>query len=136
MMKNSIKKISFILLFGLFFSVDFVYAANCDAIFTPEAYEFIREILGYVTIVVPILLILLCSMDLASIVISHDDNASKKAISRIIKRFIVGAAFFFIPLIVRFLLGLDPVKTSLNLVDDPTCGIVFDENKTGSDTDS
>ena len=123
MVKNSIKKIVLSLVISMFLSVNIVFAANCNAIFTPEAYDLIREFLGYVTIIVPILLIVLCSGDLMSIVTSQDESISKKAGGRIVKRFIAAAAFFFVPLLVRFVLGLEPVKDSLNLVDDPTCGI-------------
>lgn len=118
-----IKKIVFSLIINLILSINMVYAVDCDAVFTPEAYDFIREVLGYVTIIVPILLVILCSSDLVAIITSQDDNISKKAGGRIVKRFIAAAAFFFVPLMVRFVLGLEPVKNSLNLVDDPTCGI-------------
>ena len=117
------KKIVIILVICMFLSVNIVFAADCNAIFTQDAYDLIREFLGYVTIIVPILLVVFCSGDLMSIVTSQDESASKKAGGRIVKRFIAAAAFFFVPLLVRFVLGLQPVKDSLNLVDDPTCGI-------------
>ena len=122
-----IKKIVFSLIINLILSINMVYAVECDAVFTPEAYEFIREVLGYVTIIVPILLVIICSNDLVAIVTSQDDNIAKKAGGKIVKRFIAAAAFFFVPLIVRFVLGLEPVKNSLNLVDDPTCGITTEQ---------
>lgn len=124
MAKNSIKKIILTLIIGLFSSINIAYAADCDGIFTPGAYDLIRDVLGYVTIAVPILLVILCSSDLTAIVLSQDEGAAKKASGRIVKRFIAAAAFFFVPLIVRFVLGLDAVKNSLNLVDDPLCGVV------------
>jgi len=76
---------------------------------------------------VPILLVILCSTDLVAIVTSQDDNAVKKSVGRIVKRFIAGAAFFFVPLLIKIVLGIDAVKTNLNLVDDPTCGIASGE---------
>lgn len=130
MAKNSIKKIILTLVIGIFSSINVVYAADCNGIFTPGAYDLIRDVLGYVTIAVPILLVILCSADLTSIVLSQDEGAAKKASGRIVKRFIAAAAFFFVPLIVRFVLGLDAVKNSLNLVDDPLCGIVDDTTPT------
>ena len=123
MVKNSIKKIVLSLVISVALSFNVVCAADCDAIFEPEAYELIREFLGYVTIIVPILLIVLCSGDLMSIVTSQDESISKKAGGRIVKRFIAAAALFFVPLLIRFVLGLEPVKNGLNLVNDPTCGI-------------
>lgn len=126
MAKKCIKMIIFTLVIGLFCSFNVVYAADCNGIFTPGAYDLIRDILGYITIGVPILLVIFCSADLTSIVISQDEGAAKKASARIVKRFIAAAAFFFVPLIVRFVLGLEAVKNSLNLVDDPLCDIVDD----------
>lgn len=138
MVKNSIKKIFLILITGLFLSINVVEAADCNGVFTPEAYDLIRDVLGYVTIAVPILLVILCAADLTTIVISQDEGAAKKAGGRIVKRFIAAAAFFFVPLIVRFFLGLDAVKNSLNLVDDPLCGIVDNPTipSTGEDADA
>ena len=127
MAKKCIKMIVFTLIIGLFCGFNVVYAADCNGIFTPGAYELIRDILGYFTIGVPILLVILCASDLTAIVVSQDEGAAKKASARIVKRFIAAAAFFFVPLIVRFVLGLDAVKNSLNLVDDPLCDIVEDE---------
>lgn len=135
MVKNNIKNIVLNLIMGLMLSINIVHAADCDAIFTPEAYDFIRELLGYVTILVPILLIVLCSTDLVAIVVSQDDSVSKKAGGRIVKRFIAAAAFFFVPLLVRFVLGLEPVKNSLNLVDDPTCGVTSGTSTPAEDAD-
>lgn len=105
----------------LFSSV--VKAETCDGLLTYEAASLLTEIINYVRIGVPILLIILCATDFAGVVISSDDNAMKKAISKVVKRCIAAAAFFFVPLIVQFILGLDAVKNNLKLVDDPMCGI-------------
>ena len=115
------KKILLILLFTLSFGV--VHADGCDALFTREAAQFIKDIVTLVRIAVPILLIVLCSSDFVSIVTGQDEKVTKTAISRIIKRFICAAAFFFVPLILQLILGIDAVNNALNLVDDPSCGI-------------
>lgn len=104
-----------------------VNAANCDALLTQEAADFISEIVGYIKIGVPILLIVMGSTDMVTIVMSGEQDAVKKATSRLTKRFIAAVAVFFIPTIITFLLSIDAVKNSLNLVDDPTCGIGVDE---------
>ena len=100
-----------------------VHADGCDALFTREAAQFIKDIVTLVRIAVPILLIVLCSSDFVSIVTGQDEKVTKTAISRIIKRFICAAAFFFVPLILQLILGIDAVNNALNLVDDPSCGI-------------
>ena len=120
------KKIILIVIFLLSFSV--VHAEGCDAIFTYEAASFINDIITIVRIAVPILLIVLCSSDFVSIVTGQDEKVTKTAISRLIKRFIAAAAFFFVPLILQLILGIDAVNNALNLVDDPSCGIGYDSD--------
>ena len=124
-MKKKIEKTMFLLtiVMTLFFTFDIVYATDCDGLLTQDAYDFIMEILGYIRIGVPILLIVLCSTDLVSVVTSQDDKAVKVATSRIVKRFIAAAAFFLVPFLISFVLSIDAIKNSLNLVDDPLCGI-------------
>lgn len=128
MTRKGIKKVIISVFIGALLSINVVNAANCDAIFTPEAYEFIRELLGYATIIIPVLLILLCATDLVAVVMASDDSVAKKVGGKIAKRCIAAVAFFFVPLIVRFFLGLEEVKTTLNLVDDPLCGITAPSN--------
>lgn len=124
MKKSLVKKIILLLIVSTFFSINFVEAASCDALLTAEAAELISDVMTMITIAIPILLVVLCSADLVGIVTSQDDGAVKKATSRIVKRFIAAAAFFFVPLLINLVLGIDAVKDSLNLVDDPTCGIL------------
>ncbi len=123
MKKGMIKKVLLVLIVTIFLNCSIVNAANCNALLTQDAADLIKDIVNLVRIMVPILLIILCSTDFVSVVISQDDNAIKKATGRIVKRFIAAAAIFFVPLIVEVLLSLDPIKNSLNLVDDPTCGV-------------
>ena len=115
------KKLFLFLTFLLSFSV--VEASSCDALLTREAAEFIADIVTIARIAVPILLIVLCSSDFVAIVTGQDEKVTKTSISRIVKRFIAAAAFFFVPLIIQLILGIDAVNNALNLVDDPSCGI-------------
>ena len=117
------KRLLFIYILFIFMFTSIVKAETCDGILTYEAASLLSEIVNYVRIGVPILLVILCAGDFTSVVISEDDNAFKKVGARVVKRFIAAAFFFFVPLIVQFILGLDAVKNSLKLVDDPSCGI-------------
>ena len=100
-----------------------VEASGCDALLTRDAAEFIGDIVTLVRIAVPILLVVLCSSDFVAIVTGQDEKVTKVSISRIVKRFIAAATFFFVPLIIQLILGIDAVNNALNLVDDPSCGI-------------
>lgn len=96
---------------------------NCDGILTVEAMEFIEEIIGYVRIFVPILLIILGAVDFGSAVLSQDQDSLKKSGSKFVKRCIAAVAIFFVPTLIRLLLSLPGIKDNIILVDDPTCGL-------------
>ena len=85
--------------------------------------NFIEEMVGYIRILVPILLIALGAFDFANAIISQDQEALKKSSSKFMKRAIAAVAVFFVPLIVKVLLSLPGIKDNINLVDDKTCSI-------------
>ena len=96
--------------------------ANCDGLLTSDAVDMIREILGYFRIIAPILLILFVALDFGSAVLSQDNEALKKAQSKFVSRAIATAALFFVPTIVRVILGLDGVRSAIEIPNDPLCG--------------
>lgn len=128
MKNNIIKKMLMLLIVGVAFSINVVHAAGCDAILTTEAADLIKEVVGYIRIGVPILLIILCVVDFAGVIGSNEENAMKQATSRVIKRFIAAALVFFVPLIVGLILGIPAVNNALNLVDDPTCNVADEDS--------
>lgn len=65
----------------------------------------VNEILEYPRIIVPILVILLGTIDFAKAVISSKEDGMKKAQSTFIKRVIIGVVIFFVPMIVDILMG-------------------------------
>ena len=95
--------------------------ANCDGIFTSEGLEMIRDILGWIRIIGPTLLILLVAVDFSSAVISQDNDAMQKATKKIVPRAIATVLLFFIPTIIRAILGIDGIRDSLVIPDDPLC---------------
>lgn len=62
----------------------------------------IKTIFEIITMVIPMLLIIMCSIDLVKQVL----NTEEKSYQRIIKRIIAAAAVFFLPLIVNLLLNM------------------------------
>lgn len=123
MKKNKTKIIFSILITMCVITCPIAFAESCDGLLTQDAAELLSDIIGYIRVGVPVLLMILCAGDFVSVITSQDDNAMKKAGSRIVKRFIAAAAVFFVPLIISVILNIDAVKNSLNLVDDPMCGI-------------
>ena len=66
----------------------------------------IKHVIEVVCIIVPVLLIVLSSVDVGKIVINPDPKNSQKAISMLIKRSIAAVAIFFLPTISGLLLKI------------------------------
>ena len=66
----------------------------------------VGNIISFIKIAVPIILILMGSIDLTKAVMASKDDDIKKAQSTLIKRAIIGVVIFFIPTIVTLLLNL------------------------------
>ena len=65
-----------------------------------------RGLFPIIQLGIPILLILLGTIDLGKAVISSDEKEIKAAQSRLIKRFIYAAAVFFVPLLVTVVMNV------------------------------
>ena len=68
--------------------------ADCEGILTHDGVEMIREILGYFRILGPIALIVFVALDFAQAVIAQDNDALKKAESKVVSRSIAVALLF------------------------------------------
>ena len=101
--------------------------ANCNGLFTQDGLDMIKEILSWIRIIGPILVILLISFDLASAVLSQDNDALGKAQKKIVPRLIGMALLFFVPTIVRAILGLKGVNDAIVISDDPLCHTMITE---------
>lgn len=84
---------------------------TCDELFGDKndknsiAY-IIDLILGYVRIIIPIIIIVLGSLDLAKAVIAGKEDEMKKAQTTFVKRVILGVVIFFVPLLVNLIMEL------------------------------
>lgn len=67
---------------------------------------FLKSILTIIQFAIPILLIIMGTIDLGKAVMSSDDKEIKGATSKLIKRAIAAVAVFFIPLIVNLLIKM------------------------------
>lgn len=95
--------------------------ANCNGLLTADAVDMIRELLNYFRILAPMALLLFTALDFGQAVISQEKDALSKAGSKVAKRAIATVALFFIPTIVRVILGLDGVRDAIQIPDDPLC---------------
>ena len=80
--------------------------SNCEELIGKKIVDFINEILLYIRILVPILLIGLGVADFVKAMISSDESAMSKAKNKFFKRLIVAAVIFLIPSITNLLFDL------------------------------
>ena len=78
---------------------------------TVSMWKFIGEIIYIIRIVIPVLIILLGTLDLGKAVMAGEDKKIKEAQKTFIKRIIYGVAIFFIFTIVEVIFGLLGVET-------------------------
>ncbi len=77
----------------------------------------LQQVLNYIKIIGPILVVILSSIDFAQVIIKSDDDAMKKAQKKLITRLILAACLFFIPTLVQVMLDIFGITSA------PTCGI-------------
>lgn len=148
MKKNGIYKIGSMLLVVLITFMMFnpvVFAADevfnvCQKSGIVKTFQIIGYGLFLIKVVVPILLIAMASVEFGKAVIASDDNAIKNAISLLIKRAIAGVIIFFIPTLIRFVIGIVDNSDDMsdfgclsNCIASPTkCAIPADGGVFGS----
>ncbi len=80
-------------------------ALACEKSDVLSVISFIKTIMNTICTLVPIVLIVMVSIDLLKIVINGDDNTVKTSTKTIINRVIGAVAVFFVPTIVALVLG-------------------------------
>ncbi|MEG0794570.1 MAG: hypothetical protein RSG95_02105 [Bacilli bacterium] len=78
----------------------------CDDNGVQKAFQIIGYLLFIIKILVPLLLIILGTIDFSKAIISSDDKAIKEATLSLIKRAIIGVVIFIIPTILNFAFSL------------------------------
>ena len=97
---------------------------DCDSLLGEDLRSEINSWLLYVKIAVPIILIVMGSLDFGKAFISSDEDAMKKAQKKFIMRLIIALVIFFIPALVNILLNIaDQVWNISN--GNGTCQIKF-----------
>lgn len=99
----------------------------------PSLKQVLKLVLKWVRILVPIILIILVSIDFAQAVISQDQDAVKKATSKAIKRAIAALAVFFVPFLVSLMIDwfdrIEYDSTEIKEIDmnSLNCTEIFDD---------
>lgn len=77
----------------------------------------INEIMNYIKVLGPILVVVLSSVDFIKVIIKSDDEAMAKAQKKLILRLILALLLFLIPTIVNAILGI------FGMSDGAVCGV-------------
>ncbi len=80
--------------------------AQCGP-FNEREFEFVSIAYKSILLIVPAIVIVLCTIDIASAVVAQDDNGIKTAQNKALKRIIAGAIVFFIPVLLNIFLGIN-----------------------------
>ncbi|MBQ7141007.1 MAG: hypothetical protein IJO32_05840 [Bacilli bacterium] len=88
----------------------------CTSSMGYRLFGFLGHILNIIQIVIPIILIVIGTIELIKSLISNlDDN--KKVFSKLIVKLVFAALIFFVPIIVRFLIGMVTSDTANACID-------------------
>ena len=77
----------------------------------------LQQILNYIRIIGPILVVVLSSVDFAVVIVKNDDDSLGKAKKKLINRLILVAALFLVPSVVSAILDI------FGITGEGTCGI-------------
>ncbi len=77
----------------------------------------LQQILNYIKVLGPLLVIVLSAIDFIKVIIQSDDESMAKAQKKLIIRLLLAAALFFIPTLVTVLLNI------FGITSDPLCGL-------------
>lgn len=95
---------------------------GCSDIFGDELLEMLRDIVNFVKIAIPLILIGLGVVDFSKAVFSSKEDDMKKTASKFIKRVIIAIAIFFIPSFLNVILTI--AHSIWSNIDPSLCGIL------------
>lgn len=90
---------------------------DCQGLLGEDLLNDISDVFTYIRIAVPILVIVLGSVDFAKIILTDDQQEMKKAWGRFAKRCVIAVAIFFVPTIIMYLLSF------IDKIADVSCDI-------------
>lgn len=79
---------------------------TCESILDKDLVKIINRILTWIRIAVPILVIILSSMDFGKAVLSEEKDEMKQAINKLVKRLVVAIIIFFIPTLLHLFVDI------------------------------
>lgn len=92
---------------------------KCKDLFGEETLDFIKNIMNWIKIIVPILLLIYGTLDFTKAVFSGKEDDMKKNRDRFIKRVVSAILVFLVPIFVNILLSF--ANKAWNWINDDTC---------------
>lgn len=96
---------------------------SCEELIGDELKGYIQQIVNIIKIVVPILLIVLGTIDFGKAIFVNDEGEMKKAQTKFIKRLIIAVAFFLVPTLITVILNI--AHSIWPSIEASVCGITF-----------
>lgn len=98
--------------------------ASCDDLFSDSSdlKDMIKSLITVIKIIVPIILIVLGSLDFAKGIFSSEEGEIKKAQNKFIKRLIIAVVIFLIPTILKAILTI--ANSIWPIIDADLCGLI------------
>lgn len=136
-MKKEVKIILIVIIILLVVNTDLVFAESifdniCSAKGVKKALKFVGYLLLSVKILIPLIIIVMGTVDLTKAITSSKEDEIKTATNKLFKKLIAGIIIFFIPTLLSIFLGLiynfqtieSNYKTCLNCILKPReCGL-------------
>ncbi|MBQ9853951.1 MAG: hypothetical protein IJO57_02835 [Bacilli bacterium] len=94
----------------------------CNSSAGYKLFGFLGHIINFIQIAVPVIIIVMGTIDLVKALIAQKPDEMKQAQSILIKRLIIGVVIFFVPMIVKFLIGMvndDMDNACINCLNTP-----------------
>ena len=79
---------------------------SCEELFDPSIIELVNDVLKYPRYIVPLLIIVLGTIDFFKAVMASKEDEMKKAQKTFIKRLIIGVCVFMVPLLINAIMWL------------------------------
>ena len=95
---------------------------TCHDALGDDGVNFLKMILNILKILIPIILIVLGTLDFVQAILAQDDSGIKKAQSKFVKRLIIAVIVFLIPSVLKVLLSI--AGSIWPVVDSSMCGIL------------
>ena len=73
---------------------------------TVEIWQFVGKILWIIRVLVPVILLVIGTVTLGKAVIAEDDGEIKKSVTKLVKKVIIAAIIFFLPMLVKAIFNL------------------------------